>query len=367
MLRYVFYTCFFMLMSFAIAVSAQSAYTITDLGTLGGPTSNATGINNDGVVIGMSQTLSGESVAFIWDGQMHELAGLPGNVSRINDAGDIIGGYTIVDEPANTYAQYSFVYRKGEVTVLPGTNTNATSISKKFIVGWYPTPVPDTQGIYDAFAYNLKNSKMKTLPKLGACIDDPNAPCLRWWAIAADVNSDGVIVGYSNSPTTCYPCRNDIHAVRWVKGKVQDLELRIKPTIDIGTVGGSQSWANAINDSGTIVGGFYYPTGSGYDIDAHPFVWSNGNAIDLLPEAEYGEFSQAIDINASSQIIGSSNHGGSFLYQDGVIQYLNDLLPAGSGWDSVSAVAINDAGQIIGNGVRSGDTNVHAFIMNPVP
>ena len=40
--------------------------TMTDLGTLGGATSWAYGINNRGQVVGYSETASGEMRAFLW-------------------------------------------------------------------------------------------------------------------------------------------------------------------------------------------------------------------------------------------------------------------------------------------------------------
>ena len=40
----------------------------------------------------------------------------------------------------------------------------------------------------------------------------------------------------------------------------------------------------------------------------------------------------------------------AFFY-NGVMNDLNDLIPAGSGWELVTAFGINDAGQIAGTGV----------------
>jgi probable HAF family extracellular repeat protein len=69
---------------------------IQDLGTLGGPTSEAHGINNLGVAVGFSDIPSGGQRAFIWQaGTMQQLGTLPGDTSsradHINDAGVIVG------------------------------------------------------------------------------------------------------------------------------------------------------------------------------------------------------------------------------------------------------------------------------------
>jgi len=41
---------------------------------------------------------------------------------------------------------------------------------------------------------------------------------------------------------------------------------------------------------------------------------------------------------------------------------LNSLLPAGSGWVLTDAMAINDSGQIVGNGVINGQS--HAYLLD---
>jgi probable HAF family extracellular repeat protein len=86
---------------------AAPAYTITDLGTLGGSFSEGRGINASGQVTGWSSTADGGTGAFLWDGismfNLNDLIApgsgwILGQGLAINDAGQITGSGTIGDE-----------------------------------------------------------------------------------------------------------------------------------------------------------------------------------------------------------------------------------------------------------------------------
>ncbi len=78
---------------------------------------------------------------------------------------------------------------------------------------------------------------------------------------------------------------------------------------------------------------------------------------------------EAWAINNAGQIVGFSPEpmyqGGAFLYENGIIQDLNDLIPANSGWTLTFAQDINNAGQIVGHGGYNGQGLV--FLLTPSP
>jgi probable HAF family extracellular repeat protein len=133
------------------------------------------------------------------------------------------------------------------------------------------------------------------------------------------------------------------HAFLWENGTMTDL----------GTLGGSLSAANAINDKGQVVG--ESTTASG---EKHAFLWNHGVMKDLgVP----GETSSAHGINSHGDIVGAISgknvRGGAILWKNGVRQSLGDLGPSGSG---STAIAINDNGEAVGvsSGLASGSGGV---------
>ena len=100
----------------------------------------------------------------------------------------------------------------------------------------------------------------------------------------------------------------------------------------------------------------------------------------LLPPLDFPAFeidqsvTVVIDPNSKGQIVGNSfscdgNPGRAFLWEDGSIIDLNTTIPAGSPMKLVATNDINDRGEIAGEGLPSGcsDLNscVHAFLLIP--
>jgi len=69
-------------------------------------------------------------------------------------------------------------------------------------------------------------------------------------------------------------------------------------------------------------------------------------------------------------VVGYSWHTGesrssAFLYSNGAMLDLNDLIPAASGWRLLRAFSINNAGQIVGTGLYG--SRQLAFRLDPIP
>jgi probable HAF family extracellular repeat protein len=169
--------------------------------------------------------------------------------------------------------------------------------------------------------------------------------CCHSEAIA--VNAGTLIVGASNtdqfgvshaslwtsasgSPTDSQPV--DVEAV-----DLHTLDLRSNPSLDPT----SNSVANAVNDSGQVVGS------SSVHINGvpfgHAFLWTQADGMtDLLPGSTG---SKATAINARGWIVGNADtHAFLWTQADG----MKDLSPLPGGTHS-EAVAVNANGQILGN------------------
>ncbi len=125
---------------------------------------------------------------------------------------------------------------------------------------------------------------------------------------------------------------------------------------DIGTLGGSSSWLNKVNDNGQVVGQSFIAG----DVASHAFLWSNGSMSDLGTLG--GTYSDASFINNSGLVAGNSYIAGdqfqhAFVYKNGS---MNDLGTFGGNSSSVSGM--NESGQIIGTSSLIGDENSHAFL-----
>ena len=127
---------------------------------------------------------------------------------------------------------------------------------------------------------------------------------------------------------------------------------------DLGTLGGTESFAYAINDAGQVVG----LSRLAGDNDTHAFLYDHGNLIDLsvtynLGSGPYGE--SVSDINNSGQIVGNSPGGHVMILSGGSVTEIGvfDGMPSSFS----AALGINNLAQVVGY-YSSADSLHHAFL-----
>jgi probable HAF family extracellular repeat protein len=170
---------------------------------------------------------------------------------------------------------------------------------------------------------------------------------------ANHINESGQIVGAFNlSPSGCGQSR----AFLYSGGTMRDL----------GTLAGTScSEAIAINDFGEVVG---YAAAA--DRSAARLFYYNGNGLQDLGTLGPYLGGRPWAINNAGQIVGAfsvtEQTTFAFLYSDGVLTNLNSLVPANLGWELRTASGINDSGQIVCVGYLPGSlSNSHAFLLTP--
>ena len=323
---------------------------ITNLLTLGGPRSTVPwpGLNNDGMIVGISHTSEVDPLDESWS--CEEAGFLPGAATNL-----ICRGFVWEND----------VMR--ELPTLGGNHSFAAGVNNRgLVVGWAETPVHDPT-CSPLSAQVLQFRAVIWDPKDGST-GKVKARALRPFAndsasAATAINDEGVAVGISGDCDQAVGRFSARHAVRWDKnGKASEI-----PNL------GGAAWHTPmdINAQGDVVG-FSNPAG-GADpgaFAAQAFLWTVGadTAINLGTLGD-DVLSQAFAINSRGQVVGVSFGGSSgaraFLWQDGVLMNLNDLVNIAP--DVLqSAQDINEAGQITGRVREAATGRILTFVATPI-
>jgi probable HAF family extracellular repeat protein len=409
-------------------------YQLVDVGTFGGPQSALSNplpqedglLNNRGAIVGIADTTTPDPFApncmtdcyvahaFRWeDGNLTDLGALPGDNSSYafwtsnsgltigvseNGAIDALTGYPETD--AVLWGQGQII----DLGTLGGNGSSPSAVNARGqVVGAALNTIPDSfQASPNPFPPTflfpvatqmhafLWDGAMHDLGTLGG----PDSA-------AFYVNDPGQVAGcsYTNStpnPTTGTPT---LDPFLWEHGKMRDLGTlggtvgypnainergqvvgqsnlagdqtahpflseRGKKMIDLGTLGGSYGTANWINEAGEIVG-ISSLVGDG----SYPaFLWKDG-VMENLGTVDGDPCSDALGINAKGQVVGASWDCGpeyirAFLWENGAIFDLNNLVPPGSGVQLRQADSINDRGEIAIQGVLA-NGDLHAILLIP--
>jgi len=230
----------------------------------------------------------------------------------------------------------------------------------------------------------------------GTLVDINNASLFPGGSDGTGINNSGQVCGYG------WPANNtNTHAFLYTGGTMTDL----------GTLGGDESVAEAIDNSGQVVGQSAAADGS-----THAFLYANGRMQDLGIPAGYNSSSaiavsanglilgelgvsggvdvaiysngtwtdigsdvQPTAINNSRQVVGwitiPGIYGGpksqrrhaqdvGVVLVNGTFTNLNTLITPNSGYTIINAEAINDSGQILCDATTPSD-ETHAVLLTP--
>lgn len=329
----------------------EEIYTITDLGTLGGPSSFALDVNESAQVTGNARYTNANSRlhAFAWDKEViRDLGYLTNGIEfsrgyAINDSGIIVG------ESDNDISK-AFLW-DGTNMVQLGTLGGASAVAHDInnageIVG------ASSNG---SASRPYKRDAAGMMHDLGTLLGTTNSTGRAW-----GINQSGAVVGLSRNEAN-----TTSQATLWIGGSISNLGSLADGTLF--------SQAYAINDDNVVVGssviGKVSPTSS-TDL-YHAFVWEDGVMTDLGAHPSNTNYihSEAKDINNAGDIVGytarffssPTSGGAAMLWRDGEAIDLNTLVPPGSGWVLQSAEGINEHGDIVGYGSFKGQTR--AFLL----
>jgi len=327
----------------ARAAPAWPRYRITDLGDLGGPTMLVSGLNEQGVAVGMATRHDGDNkgVAFISEaGRMRGLRMEQRSVSSwgvaINAAG-VVAGHDTANADA-TYLQSAWTWQGAQRQYFSKQNDRDST---------FTTDIND-DGVVTGFLYPgsgvlWRDGHMVDLSaETGLMIIRANA-----------INAAGEVVGISRQ-----------------KKETVSFVYRDGAAARLDVLGSTEHEALGINATGQVCGS-YRPAddnqiGRGY-------LWRNGVSIDLGQLPGPKQSVQARALNDAGVVVGSSTvvappsprQPHAFVWQDGTMVDLNRLIDGDAdGWVLNKAVDVNNAGQIVGQGRHHGVPR--AFLATPV-
>jgi probable HAF family extracellular repeat protein len=252
-----------------------------DLGTLGGAKSGANAINGAGVVVGWSQTRSGAIHAVRWhNGRKRDLGTLGGEsrATDINASGVIVGW-----SQTGSQGRAAWIWKHGVMTnigTLGGNSAVAEAINQRGeVVG------SSTTASGEGHAFRWKNGVMTDLGNLGGR-----------YSSALGINNLGQIVGRMGAPPDAVGEDREMSiAFIWTRGVVT------------ATVG-SATWATDINADGVVVGHDEVWPILGWGVLGDAWAWQRGTGVQLPEEGNQAGTtsvrSGANAINDSGDVVG---------------------------------------------------------------
>lgn len=325
---------------------------------ISGGTSAAYGINDDGLVAGAAQTSGSSSHAIRWKPGTapKDLGTFPGQGTSaalgVNKSLQVVGSASV-----SSVSSQAFLYTD------PGPMLNIGHLS-------FGGLTPSTQTV-SAGGINDSGAIAGTSPlQLGAPSFAYFSRAFIWQAgtmtdlgslgggnsMASAINQSGWITGSTATPTAAE------HAFLWQGSAMTDIGV---------CNGATSSQGRAINAAGHIAGWCFWPQVNGYP-NGHPsmrhaFQWTPAGGMRDLGDLG-NRHGDVLGIGADDTVVGFTvlSGGGNHAFiapAAGALQDLNGVLPPNSGWVLTEARAINRQGQIVGTGTFQGVAR--GFLLTP--
>ena len=178
-------------------------------------------------------------------------------------------------------------------------------------------------------------------------------------SLAGAINERGQVIGVAANntpdPNSIFGWATETRGFVWEKGAMRDL----------GTLGGTDTSPSGINQNGQIAGVSYVDSNPSVNcvpnlrLTTHPFIWQDGKIFDLGTLG--GTCSGVASINNRGEVAGFSNLQGDeaahpFLWDGGKLKDLGTI----GGTFGVSTW-LNDAGDVTGGATTVLDEEFHAF------
>jgi len=376
-----------------LCASAQSPYTLVDLGVVGGA-GGPNHITNNDISVGSVQGSDGNDHAVIYfDQHIIDISkpGLGGANSLAfgnNPWGEVVGGANVasVDPKKEDFCGFQatgiatatascrpFLWWDGQMNALPtldnnhGNNGIAAAINDFGEVAGAAentTPGCPTQNpaasLNQYYQYKPVLWRDHAIEELATVGGDPVGT-------AVAINNQGEAAGMTG---TCGAFNlllgyylNPLHAVLWEKDGTP---------IDLGSLGGNEqslmgTGAKDLNHRGHVVGFSSLKD----NVTFNAFLWTReaGKMKALVPIKGIAN-SIAIALNDRDEVVGSSINSTftsltATIWKHGVPADLNTLIPANSSLYLIVGCSINSRGQILGLATNLAGTVYHAYELIP--
>ncbi|MGB0716796.1 MAG: hypothetical protein ACPGXK_13015, partial [Phycisphaerae bacterium] len=340
----------FRLMGYWDSCDSAVEYIVTDLGA--NTAANSAGgfdINASNQIAGFEQAAGGATDGWLSD------------CGTLTDVGNLSGA---------TNAECLAINASG---VLAGRADNSSSNSRAFTWtsggGMIDLGITESRTESEAFAINANSEVCGSVFNIDSGPDErlamiylPNPA----YNLTAGMTSLGTLGGEESVATDINDSGQVVGGAQTVGGVFRPFRWENGTMTDLGTLGADEEnithRAEGVNASGNTVGRSFTAGG-----EAHAFYY-DGSMTDL-GVLTGGDSSWAFDINDSNVVVGTSNVTGgnfrAFVYDStNNMRNLNDLIDSGSGWTLTRATAINNNGFITGFGTN-GSADLRGFLLTP--